>query len=458
MKKFIGTLLVIMTSLVVNAQDFKKVQTHLILLKYETAKEEYEKIITKNAALATSADGYYWKAKIYCGLEKDATLAAKYPTAYDITKAAIGQYVALDTSMKLAKDNGQEPFFDVYIKSFKDGVSAFNEKKWPDAAKNFDEAVKFSDIIFTQGWATSKQKFDTTSIIYAGYANQNAGKIEQTIGYYTRLINYKLNTPDLLDIYKYVLVQKINTKDKANFDKYYTLSTEAYPNESWGEYKTEFVEKSLTIEEKIKLYNELAPTNTLTEVEYQMYGDMFMAAKNLENISEADSEKYITMAGEAYKKAFNANNQNYAAAFNVGISYYNQYTIFDDKYRDNIKNLQNLNASKAASAPKDPKKKPAFEAQFKAKQDSIKKLNVLLDAPIKEKVDGAIEWIEKAYSVLKDKPKLERTEKNVASRSVDFLATLYSYKRDRARGKDQKASDEYDAKFNAFDKLHDKYQ
>ncbi len=458
MKKFIGALFLVMTSLVVNAQDFKKVQTHLILLKYETAKEEYEKIVTKNTALATSAEGYYWKAKIYSGIEKDASLAAKYPTAYDITKAAILQYSALDTSFKIAKDNGQEPFFDIYIKTFKDGVNAFNEKKWPDAAKNFDEAVQFSDIIFTQGWATSKQKFDTTSIIYAGYANQNAGKIQQTIGYYTRLINYKINTPDLLDIYKYVLVQKINTKDKADFDKYYTLTTEAYPNESWGEYKTEFVEKSLTIEEKIKLYNELAPTNTLTEVEYQMYGDMFMAAKNLENISEADSEKYITMAGEAYKKAFNANNQNYAAAFNVGISYYNQYTILDDKYRDNIKNLQNLNASKAASAPKDPKKKPAFEAQFKAKQDSIKKLNVLLDAPIKEKVDGAIEWIEKAYSVLKDKPKLERTEKNVASRSVDFLATLYSYKRDRARGKDQKASDEYDAKFNAFDKLHDKYQ
>ena len=185
---------------------------------------------------------------------------------------------------------------------------------------------------------------------------------------------------------------------------------------------------------------------------------MFMAAKNQDSVSEADSEKYITMAGEAYKKAFNANNQNYAAAFNVGISYYNQFTILDDKYRDNIKNLQNLNASKAETAPKDPKKKLAFEAQFKAKQDSIKKLNVLLDAPIKEKVDGAIEWIEKAYSVLKDKQKLERSEKNVAARSVDFLATLYSYKRDKARGKDQKASDEYDAKFNAFDKLHDKYQ
>lgn len=458
MKKFIGALVLVITSLFVNAQEFKKMQTNLLLSKYEAAKDEYEKVVAKNASLATSAEGLYWKAKIYSGLEKDASLAAKYPTAYDLTKAAIMQYVALDTSLKLAKDNGQEPFFDVYIKSFKDGVSAFNDKKWPDAAKNFDEAVQFSDIIFTQGWATSKQKFDTTSIIYAGYSNQNAGNIEKTVAYYKRLVDYKLNGSELLDVYKYVLVQLINTKDKAGFDKYYSLSNEAYPKEAWAEYKTEFVEKSLTIAEKIKLYHDLDPTNTLTEVEYQMYGDMFMAAKNQDSVTNEAAESYIALAGDAYKKAFNANNQNYAAAFNVGISYYNQYSILDDKYRDNIKNLQNLNASKAGTAPKDPKKKPAFEAQFKAKQDSIKKLNLLLDAPIKEKVDGAIEWIEKSYSVLKDKPKLERTEKNVASRSVDFLATLYSYKRDKARGKDQKASDEYDAKFIAYDKLHDKYQ
>lgn len=458
MKKLVGALVFILTTLFVNAQDFKKVQTNLVLSKYEAAKDEFDKLLVKNAALGKTAEGYYWKARIFSGLEKDANLASKYPDAYQVTRTNILAYISLDPSLKIAKDNGQEPFFDVYIKSFKDGVSAFNDKKWPEAAKNFDEAVQFSDIIFTQGWATSKQKFDTTSIIYAGYSNQNAGNTTQTIVYYSRLADYKLNSPELLDVYKYILVQFINAKDKANFDKYFALANEAFPKESWAEYKTEFVEKSLTIEEKIKLYNELVPTNSLTEVEYQMYGDMFMAAKNEENITDEASEKYISLAGDAYKRAFNANNQNFAAAFNVGISYYNQYSILDDKYRENIKNLQTLNAGKLASTPKDPKKKPAFELQFKAKQDSIKKLNQLLDAPIKEKVDGAIEWIEKAYSVLKDKSKLERAEKNVASRSVDFLATLYSYKRDKARGKDQKAADEYEAKFQAYDKLHDKYQ
>jgi len=85
-------------------------------------------------------------------------------------------------------------------------------------------------------------------------------------------------------------------------------------------------------------------------------------------------------------------------------------------------------------------------------------LNVALEQPILVKVDAAIEWIEKAYNDLKDKDKFTKPEKNVISRSVDFLATLYGYKRDKSRGKDQKAYDEYDAKYNFYDTLHDKYQ
>jgi hypothetical protein len=188
----------------------------------------------------------------------------------------------------------------------------------------------------------------------------------------------------------------------------------------------------------------------------QMFGDMFMAGRNAEGVSEANAERYIVKAADAYKAAFVKNGKNYAAAFNVGISYYNQFNTLDEKVSENIKSLQTLNANKPA-APKDPKKKIAFDAQFKMQQDSIKKLNILLEAPIKEKVDAAIEWVDKAFSVIKDKENLTKSEKNVASKSVDFLATLYAYKRDKARGKDQKAFDELDLKFNVYDKLHDKY-
>jgi hypothetical protein len=457
MKKIIGAFIILLGFQSIQAQDFEKVKTSILITKFENAKSEFEKILTKKPTLKETAEAYYWKSRIYSGINKETSLAAKYPDAFDQIKSALDEYIKADKTLAIAKENGQDPFFDVYVKSFKDGVTAFNTKNWKVAAQNFDQAVYYSDIVFTQGWASSKQKFDTTSIIYAGYANQNAGNIDPTIVYYRRLVDSKITTPELIEVYRFLLLQLTLKKDKVNFDTYYAIAEAAYPKESWVEYKTEYIDKNLNTEEKIKLYDQTVATGKLTELELQMYGEMFMAGKNADGVNAEKGDYYISKAAEAYKKAFSMNTKNFAAAFNVGISYYNQFTILDEKAGDNIRALQNLNANKPA-APKDPKKKIAMEAQFKAQQDSIKKLNVVLEAPIKEKVDAAVEWIEKAFAVIKDKDKLERAEKNVASRSVDFLATLYGYKRDKVRGKDQKAYDEFDAKYNAYDKLHEKYQ
>jgi len=451
MKRILVVLALMLGSQIINAQDFKKVAGSLLILQVDAAKTEYEKVISKKPALATTAEGFYWKAKIYSALHKDA---AKNPAAYDQVKAAIDEYIKLekDNGYLIAKENGTDPFFDVYLKSFKDGVNGFNSKNWKEAAINFSNAVTFSDIIFTNGWSSSKQKFDTTSLVYAGYSSQNAGNINETLKYYTRLIDYKISNPEYLDLYRYTLIQYITKKDKTKFDEILVAAQNAYPKEPWNEYETDYIDKNLSVEEKLVLYEQKLAAGTLKEIDFQMFGDMFMSGKTDEN-----ADKFINKAAEAYKKAYDLNNKNFAAAFNVGIAYYNQFSLLDDKAGLNIKSLQNLNANKPV-APKDPKKKIAFEAAFKAQQDSIKKLNVVLEAPIKEKVDASIEWITKAYDVIKDKEKLERAEKSVALKSVDFLATLYSYKRDKARGKDLKASDEFDAKFNIYDKLHDKYQ
>lgn len=457
MKKIIALLSLVTVFQLSYAQDFKKVQANVLLNKFELAKEEYDKAITKKPALSTATEAYYWKARIFAAISKDAAISSKYPDAYAQMTVALEEYMKGDSKFELAKANGQEPFFDVYFKSFKDGVTSFNEKDWKKASAHFDVAVKFSDIVFSQGWATSKQKFDTTSLMYAGYSNQNASNLEAAIVYYKRLVDANIHSSELVDVYRFLLLQFINKKDKENFDKYLKLSQEGYPAENWVEFKSEFIEKSLTIEEKIKLFDESNAAGTLTEYELQMFGDMFMAGRNEEGISPAKADSYFVKAAEAYKKAYTMNTKNFAAAFNVGISYYNQYSLLDDKFGENIRALQALNSNKPA-APKDPKKKLIADAKFKAQVDSIKSLNAALEGPIKEKVDAAIEWIEKSYNSLKDKEKLERTEKSVMARSVDFLANLYGYKRDRLRGKDQKASDEYDAKFNFFDKLHDKYQ
>jgi len=451
MKRILVVLALMLGTQIVNAQDFKKVSASMLIQQVDAAKTEYEKVIAKKPTLATTAEGFYWKAKIYSALHKDA---AKNPTAYDQVKAAIDEYIKIekDNGFPLAKENGTEPFFDVYLKSFKDGINGFNSKNWKEAAISFGNSVIFSDFIFSNGWSSSKQKFDTTSIVYAGYSNQNAGNIEATLKYYTRLINAKVSNPEYVDLYRYALVQYTTQKDKAKFEETIALAGTVFPSEPWEEYEIDYIDKNLTIDEKVALYDQKLAAGALKEKDFQMYGDMFMSGKTDEN-----PDRYINKAADAYKKAYDLNNKNFAAAFNIGIAYYNQFSLLDEQTGKNIKALQALNANKP-TAPKDPKKKVAFEAAFKAQQDSIKKLNVVLEAPIKEKVDASIEWITKAFDVIKDKEKLEKAEKNVALRSVDFLATLYAYKRDKARGKDLKASDEFDAKFNIYDKLHDKYQ
>jgi hypothetical protein len=291
--------------------------------------------------------------------------------------------------------------------------------------------------------------------LYAGFANQNANNVDQTMVYYKRVVDANIKTQDVQDVYKYILLHYVNTKDKANFDAFLKLTEAAYPEENWFDYKSEYIDKNYTLSEKIKLYDEQVASNNISEIECLMFGDAFIAGKSETETSE-NNDLYIAKAADAYKKAYSLNSKNFTAAFNAGIAYYNQYTALDEKVSDNIRALQKLNAEKPA-APKDPKKKLAFDAAFKAQVDSIKKLNSSYDAPIKANVDAAIEWIEKAFSAVKDKEKLERVEKNVAGRSVDFLATLYQYKRDKVRGKDQKAYDALDAKFNQFDQLHDKY-
>ena len=461
MKKWIGTMFLMALMYTAFAQDFKKVETGLLLNNFEVAKTEYEKAVAKKPSLETTAEGYYWKSKIYAGLSKDP--AAKYPDAADKLYKSLQDYIKADPEFTLAIKSGQEPFFEVYIKSFKDGQTTFGEKKWKEAAANFDRGVVLSDIIFSKGWSTNKQPFDTTTLMYAGYSNQNAGNVGLTLKYYQRMIEANMTAPDLLDMYKYVLIQYIDTVytqnkelKKAQFEKYYVFAEKAYPQEKWFEFRADYMDKNLSAEEKVANYEAQVAANSINETESQMYGDMFMASRNVDGLSDDKANYFLDKAADAYMRAYKLNTQNFAAAFNVGISYYNQYTVLDDQVGNNIRALQQLNTNKPV-APKDIKKKLAFDAAFKAQQDSIKKLNLALDAPMKAKVDQAIEWIENAFNIIKDKTVLTKNERNVAARSVDFLATLYASKRDKNRA-NQKLYDELDAKFTKYDLLHDKYQ
>jgi hypothetical protein len=451
-------LLTAVFALPTQAQELKKVLLFMQTGKLADAKTE----IDKNAAdpkFSGKAETFYWKSRIYAALYKDPVSRAKTPNAKEIADEAFAKYQQLDPSFNFVKEmmpEGPNGYFDMYQTCFAEGVRNFNGKRWDSAAYYFTSTVSTYDLIYKNKWTSAKTPFDTTSILYLGYALQNAQKPAEAVQQYTRLADNMVFDTAYIDMYRFTLNHFITTKNEPQFKKYLAVSKEAYPTEQWDDFAMEYLDKNLTLAEKTAFYDKESAAGTLKEFEYLQFGDWFANARTKEkDMDSTQQAMYNIKSGDAYQKAYSLNNKNAIAAFNAGLIYYNNFADYSDKYSDNIRTLQQLNVNKPP-ADKDPKKRPAQEAKFKEQTDAVKKLNTDLEKPINENLEASINWLEKSIDNLKGKTDLNRSEKMVFERSLDFLANLYEYKRDKVRGKDMKLFDAYDAKYKEYEGMHKK--
>ena len=451
-------LLTAVFALPTQAQELKKVMLFMQTGKLADAKTE----IDKNAAdpkFSGKAETFYWKSRIYAALYKDPVSRAKTPNAKEIADEAFAKYQQLDPSFNFVKEmmpEGPNGYFDMYQTCFAEGVRNFNGKRWDSAAYYFTSTVNTYDLIYKNKWTSAKTPFDTTSILYLGYALQNAQKPAEAVQQYTRLADNMVFDTAYIDMYRFTLNHFITTKNEPQFKKYLAVSKEAYPTEQWDDFAMEYLDKNLTLAEKTAFYDKESAAGTLKEFEYLQFGDWFANARTKEkDMDSTQQAMYNIKSGDAYQKAYSLNNKNAIAAFNAGLIYYNNFADYSDKYSDNIRTLQQLNVNKPP-ADKDPKKRPAQEAKFKEQTDAVKKLNTDLEKPINENLEASINWLEKSIDNLKGKTDLNRSEKMVFERSLDFLANLYEYKRDKVRGKDMKLFDAYDAKYKEYEGMHKK--
>lgn len=455
MKKLLTLVLIAGSLQMTQAQDLKKVQTAYLINKMEDAKTEIDKVMADPKQNA-KPDAMYWKAKVYAAVYKDANLRTKYPTALATADEAFKKYAEADPAFAQVKEKGAEGFFDMYATSYASGVKLFNDKKWEDAASNFKYAVEYSDFIFKNKWSNATIAFDTTSILYLAYAYQNASKMDDAAKYYSRLADAKVAAEMYIDIYKFLANHYTIAKNEALFKKYLSLGRELYPTYAWDEFEIDYMDQNMTLAEKTALYDKEDAAGTLSEVKYLQFADIFVNAHHKDKSMDSAAERmYNLKAVDAYKKAYGKNNQNAIAAFNVGVVYYNLFGEYDDAFAQNIRTMQGINADRPVE--KDPKKKAAAEAALKAKLDPIRKANADIEKPLNDNLNMSLDWLEKAYTILKDKATRNNTEKSVINKAVDFLANLYAYKRDKVRGKDLKAFDAFEAKYKEYDALHGKY-
>lgn len=455
MKKFLLLAMFAITMQLANAQDLVKVQTAYLINKMEDAKTELDKVMA-DPKQQGKPEAIYWKAKVYAAIYKDPKLRDKYPTAMKDADDAFKKYMEMDPTLATVKAKGAEGFFDMYATSYASGVKYFNDKKWDDAATNFKVAVDYSDLIFKNKWTNTNIPFDTTSILYLGYSYQNASKHDEAAKYYGRLADAKVAGDNFVDLYKYLANHYTLTKNEEMFRKYVALGKELYPKYAWDEFEIEYMDQNLTLTQKSDLYTTKDAAGSMTELEYLQFGDIFVNAKNKDkSMDTAKQLQYTMKAADAFKKAYAKNPKNGVAAYNVGVIYYNIYLEHDDNYAANIRAMQALNTDRPVE--KDPKKKAAADAKLKEQIDPLRKANAELEKPLMDNLDMSLEWLEKSYTALKDKTPKIAVEKNVINKSIDFLANLYAYKRDRARGKDAKAVDAFDAKYKEYDALHGKF-
>ncbi len=457
MKKLLLLSIFAMSLQIATAQDYKKVKNAVLLGRIEDAKTEIDKLIA-DPKTPVKAETYMWKGRIYAAIFKNQQLNAKFANAEAEAEAALRKYEELDPTYAVAIANdGISSYFDMYTSFIAQGSKRFEQKDWANAGQSFVNGIKYIDQIIANKWTSNTIPMDTTSILYAAICFQNAKELEKASLYYKKIADNKVNDTNYVDVYRFLVdYYTRGKKDEAQFYKYLGLSREVFPafNEEWESYEMDFID-TYDLKAKTDLYAKEEAAGTLTENKYIQYGSAFANAKMKDDLDSTTAAMYNSKALEAFKKAYAKNEKNAIAAFNTGVIHYNNFGELDDKVRDNIRTVQRINSEKPIE--KDPKKKAAAEAKVKAETEPYLKANAALEAPIAKEVDQAVEWLEKAFTLLKDKATRTNNERSVINKSVDWLANLYSYKRDKVRGKDNAAFDKYEAKFKEFDALHSKF-
>jgi len=435
MKKVFFFLLLTTGGIIANAQNYNTVMLDYTTNKFEDAKKEVDKLMADPKA-KDNPETLIWKYNVYSSLYADSTLKAKYPDAGQQAWDALTQYAAKDPQLtKLKADPyGMNGISKLYGQSFNYGKSNFQKSDWNKSFEDFSFCQQVSEFIGKNNLNTNgKYTIDTTIVLYAGYAAQNAGKQEEAAKRYKALADYKIGDKDMEDMYKYILDYDTRQKDQASFTKYLAVAKELYPNDAatWNQFEMNYMSNNSSLKDMIEKYKTDDASGKLKEDGYISYAEAFaMPDKN--QLAQLDSSQQADLkntAADAFIKAFNQNNTNGLYAFNAGVLYYNLFGVLDDRY-------YNLRGESAA---------------LKAQRDEVLKQQQAL-------ADKSIEWLEKGYNILKAKTNREKTESASLNRAVDYLANLYAWKRDRSKGSNAKDYDAFDAKFKQFDAEHDKYK
>ncbi len=431
MKKLILAILCISLSAGAFSQNYNAITLYIAQQKFDKAKAELDKLMVDEKA-KDNAKTYMYKLIVYSELYADSSLHLQYPDAGEKALEALHEYVAKDPTLKDLKEEGPRPIGIMYSAAFNNGREEFMNSKWDESFNNFKIAEEMSAFANENGFSENKIKIDTTTILYTGYAAQNAGKADEAVIRYKKLADEKIGGKDFEEMYKFILNYDTQKKNEADFKKYLAIAKELYPNDAatWSQFDVNFLGETSDLKEMMAKYQQDDAAGTLKAKDYIAYAEMF-AQPDKDKVKDMDSLQQVNlslMSADAYAKAF-AQEQNGIYMFNAGVLTYNLFGVLDQRFYD-------LRGESPV---------------LKKRRDSVVVQQMIY-------ADKSIDYLEQAYNILKVKTDRTKNESNSLNRTVDYLANLYIWKRDKSKGTNPKDYDKYDAKFHLYDAEHDKYK
>ena len=430
MKKItIGLMLLVAGNNAVFSQDFKKVKNPLTIFltlggdaKLEEAKTEVDKLMADPKAQG-KAEAYLLKTEVYGSIASGDALKTKYPLAGQEALPSLKKYLELEPDFAKYKEDNYAGVNGIYTSFYNEGIKNYNVKNWDSAYSSFKGVVDVSDIMIKNKWTAVT--FDTTAYLFAGITSQNANKEEESLKYYEKLASLKVKGKDYEHIYVFLPQYYSKKKDEAQFKRVLALGKEVYPEKTfWNDLEFEYITNNLSLSEISKKFDEQLAANQLKADNAMDFGNFFFNDKKIKDLKPEERKPYTDRAVQSFNKALELDPKNVLASYNVAVS---AYVIWED-------------AADAATAIK------GITADIKTRRAQADK--VAMSAG-----DKAVDALEKAYKMLDEKADKSKVEKNSQSSTAKFLANLYSWKRDKSKGKAAEY-DMYDKKMQFYDKKY----
>jgi hypothetical protein len=267
--------------------------------------------------------------------------------------------------------------------------------------------------------------FDTTGYLYAGITAQNSKNEDDAVKYYQKIAEMKLKGADYEHIYAFLPQYYTGKKDEQNFKKFLQLGKEVYPEKKyWSEMEFEYNTANFSVDDMARRFDEELAANRLTSNSALDYGNFFFNDKRIKELTGEARRKHLERSAKAFAKAYELEPTNVLSAYNAGVS---NYALWEE-------------ATDAASAIK------GVTPEIKSKRAAADKIAM-------STFDNTVASLEKAYSLLEAKADKSGLEKNSQKTTAKFLAVVYGWRRDKAKGNNAQY-DAMDKKFQFYDKKY----